>query len=205
MAQQIQLRRDNYAAWNLANPILADGEIGVCRDMEYFKVGDGVRTWSALPIYSPPLGVVAGLEGEIAAALVEAQNASAAAAVVAADLAALPTGGGGGGVVWGASIEVSPVIASAGFDVAHGLGVIPDGVRVRLICLIADNGYVVGDIISAVILPQHVCVSTSASMIRAFISSSLIGSAMFGHKTGGFVDVLTAGRWGIQITPYKFA
>ena len=49
MAEKIQLRRDSAAAWALANPILADGEIGWERDTHRFKVGNGTATWSLLP------------------------------------------------------------------------------------------------------------------------------------------------------------
>lgn len=48
MAEKIQLRRDNSAAWTLANPVLSDGEIGWERDTYQFKVGDGVTAWNAL-------------------------------------------------------------------------------------------------------------------------------------------------------------
>lgn len=48
MATQIQLRRGTAAQWSLANPILAQGEMGVETDTNQFKLGDGVQTWSAL-------------------------------------------------------------------------------------------------------------------------------------------------------------
>lgn len=49
MSVIIQLRRDTAANWNLINPILADGEIGVEKFTDQFKIGDGVRPWGALP------------------------------------------------------------------------------------------------------------------------------------------------------------
>lgn len=45
-------RRDNTANWGIADPILAAGEIGVeivSPAVVYFKLGDGVTAWSALP------------------------------------------------------------------------------------------------------------------------------------------------------------
>lgn len=48
MAQQIQLRRGTAAQWSLANPILAEGELGVETDTDQFKVGDGVSVWASL-------------------------------------------------------------------------------------------------------------------------------------------------------------
>lgn len=48
MAQQIQLRRGTSTEWTTANPILAEGEIGIETDTGLYKVGDGVKLWSAL-------------------------------------------------------------------------------------------------------------------------------------------------------------
>lgn len=48
MAVQIQLRNDTAAAWTAADPILAQGEIGIENDTKFIKVGDGVNNWSAL-------------------------------------------------------------------------------------------------------------------------------------------------------------
>lgn len=48
MAQTIQLRRGTAAEWTAANPILADGELGVETDTVFYKIGDGVTAWNAL-------------------------------------------------------------------------------------------------------------------------------------------------------------
>jgi hypothetical protein len=48
MAIEIQLRNGTSAEWTLANPILAEGEVGVETDTNYFKVGNGSSTWSSL-------------------------------------------------------------------------------------------------------------------------------------------------------------
>lgn len=48
MAVQIQFRRGTAAAWTAANPILADGEMGVESDTDQFKIGDGLTTWNSL-------------------------------------------------------------------------------------------------------------------------------------------------------------
>ena len=55
----IQLRRDTSANWNSVNPVLASGEIGYETDLNRFKVGDGVKTWSALN-YSSAGGISVG-------------------------------------------------------------------------------------------------------------------------------------------------
>jgi hypothetical protein len=48
MAQQIQFRRGTGAEWASANPILAQGEIGVNLDGNRFKVGTGLTSWNYL-------------------------------------------------------------------------------------------------------------------------------------------------------------
>lgn len=49
MAVQIQLRNDTASAWSSANPILAQGEIGIENDTKFIKVGDGINNWNDLP------------------------------------------------------------------------------------------------------------------------------------------------------------
>ncbi len=49
MATQIQLRGGTAAQWTLADPILADRELGLEQDTLRFKIGNGVQAWSALP------------------------------------------------------------------------------------------------------------------------------------------------------------
>jgi hypothetical protein len=48
VASIIQIRRDTAANWTSANPVLAQGELGVETDTLKFKVGDGTTTWSSL-------------------------------------------------------------------------------------------------------------------------------------------------------------
>lgn len=48
MAVQIQLRRDTAANWTAADPVLADGEVGLETDTLRLKIGDGSTAWSAL-------------------------------------------------------------------------------------------------------------------------------------------------------------
>lgn len=48
MATQIQLRRGTAAEWTSANPVLAEGELGLELDTGNFKIGNGVNNWSAL-------------------------------------------------------------------------------------------------------------------------------------------------------------
>lgn len=56
MAIQIQLRRGTASEWTTNNPILAQGEMGLETDTGKFKVGDGVKSWTALSYSSGPTG-----------------------------------------------------------------------------------------------------------------------------------------------------
>lgn len=48
MAQRIQFRRDTAANWTATNPILAQGELGLEIDTNFFKIGDGATAWNSL-------------------------------------------------------------------------------------------------------------------------------------------------------------
>ena len=48
MATRIQLRRGNASEWTSANPLLAQGEMGVELDTLKFKIGDGSSSWNDL-------------------------------------------------------------------------------------------------------------------------------------------------------------
>lgn len=48
MAVQIQLRRSTASEWTAANPLLAQGEIGIELDTNKFKIGTGLTSWNNL-------------------------------------------------------------------------------------------------------------------------------------------------------------
>jgi len=48
MAQQIQFRRGTAAEWAAANPILAQGELGINLDGNRLKIGTGLTSWNYL-------------------------------------------------------------------------------------------------------------------------------------------------------------
>ena len=48
MADIIQIRRDISSNWTTANPILAEGELGLETDTNNIKIGDGTGAWSSL-------------------------------------------------------------------------------------------------------------------------------------------------------------
>lgn len=50
MTTRIQFRRGLLADWTSANPVLADGEIGVISDTSGMKIGDGVTAFNDLDV-----------------------------------------------------------------------------------------------------------------------------------------------------------
>ena len=48
MATQIQLRRGTSAEWAVANPVLAQGEVGIDLTLGEMRLGDGVTAWAGL-------------------------------------------------------------------------------------------------------------------------------------------------------------
>lgn len=48
LSTKIILRNDTKANWDLANPVLTKGEMGIEIDTGKLKIGDGVKTWSEL-------------------------------------------------------------------------------------------------------------------------------------------------------------
>lgn len=51
MADLIQFRRDTAERWAAANPVLAEGELGlILGSSNQYKMGDGVTPWNSLPI-----------------------------------------------------------------------------------------------------------------------------------------------------------
>jgi hypothetical protein len=64
MNDRMQQKRAPAARWAVVDPILFDGQLGIETDTGVIKVGDGVSTWSNLPIafssqYLPVLGAAA--------------------------------------------------------------------------------------------------------------------------------------------------
>ena len=51
MAIRMQQRRGTAEQWELANPVLAAGEIGLETDYNKFKIGDGISHWDDLPYF----------------------------------------------------------------------------------------------------------------------------------------------------------
>ena len=57
MADRVLQRRDTSANWSSANPILAEGEIGIVTDTKGYKIGDGSTAWNDLEYPSNPTTV----------------------------------------------------------------------------------------------------------------------------------------------------
>ncbi len=59
---RLQFRRGTAAEWTAANPLLAEGEMGIETDTDLFKIGDGILNWISLPYgglrgFTGPTGV----------------------------------------------------------------------------------------------------------------------------------------------------
>jgi hypothetical protein len=54
MAVQIKVRNGTKSQWASANPVLAEGEMGLETDTRLFKIGNGSSTWNQLNYWSPP-------------------------------------------------------------------------------------------------------------------------------------------------------
>ena len=63
MAIQIQLRRGTSTQWTTTNPILAEGELAVELDTNFFKIGDGIHHWVDLQYVSLPVATDTTLGG----------------------------------------------------------------------------------------------------------------------------------------------
>lgn len=57
MADRVLQRRDTSANWSSANPILAEGEMGIVTDTKGYKIGDGSTVWNDLEYPSNPTTV----------------------------------------------------------------------------------------------------------------------------------------------------
>ncbi len=83
MSTQIQLRRGLAASWVTANPVLAQGELGLETDTLKIKIGDGTSTWSVLGYYST--GEVTSVAGRIGAVVLSASDIAGLAASATTD------------------------------------------------------------------------------------------------------------------------
>jgi len=54
MPTRIQFRRGTAAQWTSANPVLAEGELGLETDTQKYKIGNGTDTWSSISYQSLP-------------------------------------------------------------------------------------------------------------------------------------------------------
>ena len=62
MAIRMQQRRGTAEQWDLINPVLAEGEIGLETDTNKFKVGNGVDDWSTLAYFLDETALTGSLE-----------------------------------------------------------------------------------------------------------------------------------------------
>lgn len=65
MAVRMQQRRATAEQWLLADPTLAEGEIGLETDTYSFKIGDGVNSWSLLDYFESSTSLQATIDDYI--------------------------------------------------------------------------------------------------------------------------------------------
>lgn len=63
MSVTFKFRRGPAVEWITDNPVLASGEPGLETDTGFFKIGDGVRAWNALPYSNGSGGTGVGPAG----------------------------------------------------------------------------------------------------------------------------------------------
>lgn len=79
MAVQIQLRNDTSANWTSANPVLAQGEIGIETNTRLYKIGNGSTAWNSLA-YGSLVGTI-----NVASVVTSVKDISATYTILAAD------------------------------------------------------------------------------------------------------------------------
>lgn len=82
---RIQLRRDTAANWTSADPILADGEMGLETDTGLVKIGDGTTAWTSLGYAIATYDLTLGFVGVPAASALDWALAPRVAVISAAD------------------------------------------------------------------------------------------------------------------------
>lgn len=108
MAVQIQMRRDVAADWTSANPVLAEGELGLETDTAKWKIGDGATAWTSL-----------GYANQVVAGPASVSNSGASPALTITN-----TGSGNSLLVEdSASTDSTPFVIDASGNV--GIGVTP--------------------------------------------------------------------------------
>jgi len=107
MAVQIQFRRGASAAWASANPVLADGELGLDTTSYTYKIGNGASTWTQLPYQSLPASTLSSAvytaKGTIAAA--SAANSPVAVTVGANNTLLVADSTQTAGVKWASTLS----------------------------------------------------------------------------------------------------
>src|ERR1700691_6115312 len=71
MRVTLQLRRGLAAPWTSANPVLAQGELGLETDTDKVKIGDGSTAWTSLSYFA---GSGGGGSGTVTSVAVESAN-----------------------------------------------------------------------------------------------------------------------------------
>ena len=145
LSQRIRHRRDTGANWTAANPVLADGELGIESDATSLrgKIGDGVTAWASLPYTE--LGQRPDFE---AVTFDQAAGVGVATGQVAwnADERTLDLGKGGGVVLQVGSEQLMLCRNSTASEIGNGTavrfaGTLGNSGRLLVAPMVADGTY----------------------------------------------------------------
>lgn len=145
LSQRIRHRRDTGANWTAANPVLADGELGIESDASSLrgKIGDGTTAWASLPYTE--LGQQPDFE---AVTFDQAAAVSVEAGQLAwnTDEQTLDLGKGGGVVLQVGSETLMLCRNSTGAEIANGkavrfAGTVGNSGRLLVAPMVADGTY----------------------------------------------------------------
>ncbi len=115
---RIQLRQGTSTDWTAANTLLESGEPGVELDTLKFKIGDGIRYWSALPYAGGPGGT-----GGAGGAVTSVNSHTGAVVLIPEDVPGLATFIAGvvrSTLVAGANIGITSNIVAGTITIASG-------------------------------------------------------------------------------------
>lgn len=122
MAVQIQIRRGTDSEWTSANPVLADGEMGIATDLGQFKIGNGTSNWNTLPYQTLPASTMSKsvYTGKGVIASGSASGAPIAVAAGANDSVLVADSAQNAGVKWATTLSgltlTSPTINTGNFS-----------------------------------------------------------------------------------------
>lgn len=93
--------------------------------------------------------------------------------------------------------------SSSGITVAHGLGVVPKNITVQLVCVTADAGYAVGDVVQVHTYydASNRGIAISADATNVYVGFRTLPTIV--SKDGSTSTAITATSWRAVVRAYK--